>query len=181
MNEQDFQELKAKAVEELLRIGKCYETGDGVGKDETEAFKWYRMAAERGLAEAQFELGRCYRFGIGVRRNRATAAKWLHQAAEQRHVRAMLMLGSWYLSGYGVEEKPREGVKLLRRAAERGDAQAMFKLGECYEGGTGVKKDFDTAYLWFCRAAVAAPEDEQLYERVQSRIYSPELKEVLGR
>ena len=91
------------------------------------------------------------------------------------------MLGSWLLSGYGVEENPREGVKWLRRAADRGDARAMFELGECYENGDGVKKDPDAADLWFCRAALAAPEDEKMYQRVQNRICSPGLKEVLGK
>jgi len=57
----------------------------------------------------------------------------------------------------------------------------MFELGECYEQGTGVKKDPDAAYLWFCRAALAAPEDKDLYQMVQNRVYSPELKEALGR
>ena len=99
MREREFQVLKAKAVEKLIRVGRCYERGDGVGKDEAEAVRWYRMAAELGLAEAQFELGRCYAFGLGMRRNRAPAAKWLHKAAAQWHGKAMLMLGSWYRSG----------------------------------------------------------------------------------
>ena len=57
----------------------------------------------------------------------------------------------------------------------------MFELGDCYDTGTGVNKDLDAAYLWFCRAALAAPEDDEVYQKVQSRIYSPELKAVLGR
>ena len=66
-------------------------------------------------------------------------------------------------------------------AADQGDARAMYELGECYENGDGVKKDPDAAFLWFCRAALAAPEDEDLYQSVQNRIYSPELKEVMGK
>ena len=60
MNEQTFRDLKAKTVEDLFRIGKCYETGDGVGKNETAAVRWYRLAAEQGLADAMFELSKCY-------------------------------------------------------------------------------------------------------------------------
>ena len=37
MNKQDFIDTKNKAVEALLRIGRGYETGNGVGKDEAEA------------------------------------------------------------------------------------------------------------------------------------------------
>ena len=123
MREHDFRDLRAKAVEQMFQVGKCYGTGDGVGKDEAEAVKWYRMAAERGSSDAMFELVRCYTFGIGVRRNRATTAKWLQKAAEHDHVRAMFILGNWYLSKQrGVEYNPRKAAWWFRRAADKGDA-----------------------------------------------------------
>ena len=37
MNEQEFADLKTKAAETTLQIGRCYETGDGIGKEITEA------------------------------------------------------------------------------------------------------------------------------------------------
>ena len=181
MNEREFADLKTKAAETTFQIGRCYETGDGVGKDEAEAVKWYRMAAKQGSAQSMIELGKCYTFGIGVRKNRAMVFKCLRQAAEHGHVKAMILLGKRYLSEYNAEYAPREGIKWLRRAADRGDAWAMFELGECYENGIGVKKDSDAAYLCFCRAALAAPEDELLYQMVQNRIFEPKLKEVLGK
>ena len=125
-----------------------------------------------------FELGRCYTFGIGVRRNRATAAQWMRKAAEQGLVKAMVILGNWCLFEQSVVYNPREAVKWFRKAAEKGDAWGMFHLGECYEDGVGVKKDLDAACVWFCRSAVAAPDDEELYQSVQNKVYSPELKEV---
>ena len=48
MPEQGFQNLKANTVKGMLCIGRCYETGDGVDKDQAEAVKWYRMATEQG-------------------------------------------------------------------------------------------------------------------------------------
>ena len=38
-------------------VGVCYEYGTGVGKDEVEAVKYYRMAADQGDADAQYNLG----------------------------------------------------------------------------------------------------------------------------
>ena len=180
MNKKQFSNLKSKTVESMLRIGRCYETGDGVGKDLAEAVKWYRMAAEQGHAQGMFELSKCYTFGFGVRKNRVTAGQWLRKAAEHGHVTAMFLLGHWLLRevGNGVGYDPREAVKWFRRAAEKGDARAMFELGECYEDGIGVKKEPDMAYRWFCRAVLAAPEDEDLYERVQNHIFDPNLKAV---
>ena len=181
MLEQDFRNLKTNTVRGMLCVGKCLETGDGVEKDQSDAVKWYRQAAEQGLADASFELAKCYRFGIGVRRNRITASKWLHKAVEQGHARAMVLLGKRCLDYDSGEYNSRKAVELFRKAADQGDAWGMFHLGECYINGDGVKKDFDAAFLWFCRAALAAPEDEDLYQSVQNRIYSPELKEVLGK
>lgn len=178
MNEQVFRNLKTKAVEELFQVGRCYGAGDGVGKDEAEAVKWYHVAVEHGCADAMFELSKYYTFGIGVRRNRATASKWLSKAAERGHLRSMVQLGCKCTHEYEADYNPRKAVRLFRKAAEKGDAWGMFYLGECYADGVGVKKDYDAAYLWFCRAVLVAPDDEALYQSVQNKIYDPNLKEL---
>ena len=180
MLKQDFQNLKTNTVRGMLCVGRCLETGDGVGKDQAEAVKWYRLAAELGSKEAAFELSKCYTFGFGVRKNSVTSTKWLRKAAEQGHVPAMILLGLRYQreTGISVDYNQREAVKWFRMAAERGDAKAMFELGNCYETGTGVKKDPDKAYMWFCRATLTAPEDEDLYQKVQNRVFDPNLKAV---
>ena len=180
MTEREFNDLKNQTVAALFQVGKCYETGDGVGKDEAEAVKWYRMAAEEGHVQAAFELSKCYTFGFGVRKNRVTSSKWLRKAAEGGHVSAMMLLAHRYKwdTGSGVEYNPREVVKWFRRAAENGDARAMFELGECYEKGFGVKKEPDIAYRWFCRAVLADPMDESLYEQVQNHVFDPNLKAI---
>ena len=38
-------------------VGVCYEYGTGVEKDEVEAVKYYKMAADQGYASAQYILG----------------------------------------------------------------------------------------------------------------------------
>jgi TPR repeat protein len=45
--------------------------------------KWYRKAAEQGVAEAQFALGCSYEFGDGVPANYEEATKWFRKAADQ--------------------------------------------------------------------------------------------------
>ena len=177
MTEREFNDLKNQTVAALFQVGKCYETGDGVGKDEAEAVRWYRMAAEHGCVDAMFELSKCYTFGISVRRNRVTAAQWLQKAAEQGHAKAMVLLGKRCLDYDSGEYNSRKAVELFRKAAEQGEAWGMFHLGECFINGDGVKKDFDAAYLWFYKAVVTAPEDEHLYHSVQHEIFDPNLKE----
>ena len=43
-----------------------YTKGEGVPENDTEAVKWYRMAAEQGIASAQYNLGVMYANGQGV-------------------------------------------------------------------------------------------------------------------
>ena len=63
----------------------CYEHGHGVAKDEVEAVKWYRKAAEQNQAEAQYNLGGCYSDGRGVAKDEVEAVKWWRKAAEQNY------------------------------------------------------------------------------------------------
>ena len=48
----------------------------------TEAVKWYRKAAEQGMAEAQYNLGVCYEYGEGVTKDADEAVTWYKKAAD---------------------------------------------------------------------------------------------------
>ena len=48
----------------------------------------YRLAAEQGHVEAQYNLGTMFEAGRGVAQDDAEAAKWYGLAAEQGHVAA---------------------------------------------------------------------------------------------
>ena len=52
-------------------------------EDDAEAVRWYRMAAEQGLARAQYGLGFMYENGEGVPENYVRAYAWLNLAAAQ--------------------------------------------------------------------------------------------------
>ena len=45
--------------------------------------EWYRLAAEQGHAEAQFQLGAAYLLGRGVPEDPIQAHKWLNLAASR--------------------------------------------------------------------------------------------------
>jgi uncharacterized protein len=61
-----------------------YESGDGAPKNDVEAVKWFRRAAEQGLANAQGMLGIMYAKAEGVPRNYVLAYMWLDLAAKGR-------------------------------------------------------------------------------------------------
>ena len=87
-----------------VNLGRCYEHGEGVTKDEVEAVKWYRKAAEQNDAQAEHDLGCCYANGQGVTKDYVEAAKWSCKAAEQNHPAASQpgqLLRRWARRGEG--------------------------------------------------------------------------------
>src|ERR1039458_7231012 len=64
------------------RLGYMYDAGEGVPKDNAEAMKWYRKAADQfrkaadqGNADGQYHLGAMYYYGQGVPKDYAEAMK----------------------------------------------------------------------------------------------------------
>jgi TPR repeat protein len=70
-------------------LGKHYSQGHGVEKNNEKAMHHFRLAAEKGLSEAQFSLAECYYLGNGTSRNPSQAAKWYRLAAEQGRIEPM--------------------------------------------------------------------------------------------
>jgi len=66
-----------------------YEQGrGGITKDDAEAARWYRKAADQGNADAQTNLGIMYRDGRGVPQDQNEAALWFRKAAAQGNAKA---------------------------------------------------------------------------------------------
>ena len=58
-----------------------YANGKGVPEDDKQAVKWYRLAAEQGVANAQYNLGVMYERGDGVPEDKVLAYMWWNLAA----------------------------------------------------------------------------------------------------
>jgi len=136
---QRFQEsLKASKdadAEAQFRVGKMYFGGAAVGRDLSEAVRWFRVAADQGVAGAMSELGFMYRFGLGVGANDKESARLLQAAAEK-----------------GAPTGDEDGIRWFREAAEGGYARAQWSFGALYESGKGVPKDANEAFRWYHRA-----------------------------
>ncbi len=61
----------------------CYDKGQGVPQDYSEAVYWYKKAADQGLAFAQNNLALCYEKGLGVPQDYSMAVYWYESAAVQ--------------------------------------------------------------------------------------------------
>jgi hypothetical protein len=106
-----------------------YAKGRGVPKDDTEAVKWYRLAAGQGNAKAQSNLGVMYDLGRGVPQDYAEAVKWYRFAAGQGNAKAQYNLGLMYKRGRGVPKDYAEAHKWFNLAASRGHKEAVKNRG----------------------------------------------------
>jgi TPR repeat protein len=161
------EQIKASATagdeEDQRALGYWYENGQGgLPKDDSEAVKWYRKAAEQGDADGQNDLGRMYYNGRGVAKDEAEAVKWYQKAAEQGHGWAENNLGWMYATGTGVAKDENEAAKWHRKAAEQGNPSAQGNLGWMYANGRGVVKDETESLKWYRLAAEAGDSKAQL-------------------
>ena len=65
-----------------------YRNGQGIPEDDKTAVKWYKLAAEQGIASAQCNLGVMYRDEQGVTQDNVYAHMWLNIAASSGQEKA---------------------------------------------------------------------------------------------
>src|SRR5690606_23223046 len=87
----------------LFEIGARYTDGRGVASDSSEAATWYKLAADRALAPAQYRLANLFEKGTGVEQDLDKAIAYYRQAADAGNASAMHNLAVLYASGNGGE------------------------------------------------------------------------------
>jgi hypothetical protein len=128
-----------------------------------------RIAANKGLADAQNEVGILYQRGWGVERNEAEAVKWFRLAADQGLVVAQNNLADTYALGLGVPQDFGEAFRWYHLAADQSSSYAENVIGIAYEHGVYVAQDYAEAFRWYRRAA------NKIYERPGNTwIHSPQ-------
>jgi TPR repeat protein len=137
-----------------VQLGVIYLTGDGVPRDDAEAAKWLRKAADQDNAVAERYLAEMYFKGRGVAADSAEAAKLLQMAAQQGDADSEHNLAVLYVQGEGIARNPKQAALWMRKAAEQNLAAAQQGMGALYENGDGVAHDPVEAATWY-RKAVA--------------------------
>ena len=103
---------KSGDLEAQHNVGACYATGDWDGpKDETEAVKWYRSAAESGHALSQYDLGFMLLLGEGINKDIEKGLWWMEQAAKNGNASAARLLSETYQNGVFEVEADAEKAK----------------------------------------------------------------------
>ncbi len=138
----------------MTLIGEIYHDGFALKRDDEEAARWWRLAAERGDVAGAYEYGVALLSGAGVAADNAAARKQFTAAAATGHLGALYNLGVLALQG-GADGKPdyAAAAAYFRRAAEAGDGNAAYSYGVLVREGKGVPLDTDAAALWLKRAS----------------------------
>jgi tetratricopeptide (TPR) repeat protein len=112
---------------------------------------WFREAAERNFAPAQYFLAAT---DLKLLENCDEIAPLLNKAIAQNYPPAITALGRRYMEG-GCRFKVdyREGLQWLTKASDAGDADANYWIGQAYEQGRGVAPDQKEATKWFSKGA----------------------------
>lgn len=105
--------------------GLLFYKGIGVDKDFKKAARWFKQAARKGHARAQYNLGIMSYLGQGVPQDYAQAAVWFKKASEQDHAAAQYNLGFLYYEGKGVEKDDLQAFMWIDRSANLGDEKAV--------------------------------------------------------
>ena len=112
----DLKEIAyAGNVAAQVQLGVIYLTGDGVAKDDAEAVKWLRKAADQDNALGERYLAEMYFKGRGVPADTTEAAKWLRLAAEQGDAESEHNLAVLYTQGEGVPRNVKEAANWMHK------------------------------------------------------------------
>ena len=154
-----FADAEKGDAQAQLALGLLYARGEGVGRDDVAAAKWFRKSAEQNHRDAQFNLGISYMTGEGVTRDSSEELKWFQKAADQNHADAQFNLGVAYAQGEIVPKDLKRAAEWLTRAAEQNHAEAQSKLAFMYASGAGVARDPVRAHAWWNVAAANGDPD----------------------
>lgn len=111
------------------------------GDYETAVAEW-RVPAQNGDADAQFNLAQAYRLGRGVEADINRARQLYAEAAQNGHIKAA--------DNYGLllfqQGEQTSAMPLIRAAAQRGDPRAQYVLGLAHFNADYAQKDWVRAY-----------------------------------
>ncbi len=134
-------------------LGFMYDQGKGTQVNYTEAFKYFKKAAELGYPKAQFNVATYYFNGKATTKNNAEAYKWYLKSALQGYEIGQFFAGYCLKYGIGVKTDEVESVNWLRKSAIQGNYVAQYLLGLAFRDGRGVAKDNVESQKWIGFAA----------------------------
>jgi TPR repeat protein len=139
-------------------LGIFYAAGrGGLARDDHEALRLSRLAADQGDGLGHNNIGFFYEFGRGgLPKDDNAAAQHYKFAAQAGDARGQNNLGRFYQNGRGgLTADDREAARLYKLSADQRDAPSEVSLGFFYETGRGGLPQDDREALGLYRRAAA--------------------------
>ena len=134
----------------MVELAKLFEEGQGLEKNEEEAFKLLNMAADAGFQPAFPRLAMCYFSGAGVKQDYARCLDLV--TASSSLGESKFVLSCMYFEGHAVQKDEKKAVELLRESAQT-CSMAMLSLGSLHLSGQHVELDEALALSYFKQAS----------------------------
>jgi uncharacterized protein len=100
-----------------MHLAKLLYEGDAP-HDYPEAFRLFKLMAEKDNDEAQFNVGMMFLEGLGVEKNRSNAFYWIKRSADQSNIDAMYQVSKMYKQGIGTSIDTVKANKYSEEAEE---------------------------------------------------------------
>lgn len=149
-----------------LYLGKCYERGTGVERNEDEAKYWRERALDDynryvALEENGSRSVRYYHNWLNIR-SADSSIQVVRELAEEGDAAMQGSLAAAYDSGaLGLPKDPARAVKWYNESAGQGDYQSAYALATHYANGSGVPRNMVKAANWYLKAAEQGYSDSQ--------------------
>jgi TPR repeat protein len=132
-------------------MGLLRSQGEGfLARDPAKAAHWFRKAAERGDARAQFHLARALLTGTGLPKDPALALRWAEAAAQQGDSDAMILAGDLQRPAHpdAADAWYRKAMSSLQIRLAAGNPQACLTYGLLLSSGKGAPRDPIEGLAW---------------------------------
>lgn len=120
----------AQTNEVAVDQGVKYLFGRGVPRNDTKAFYYFKMAADKGDKYARNEVAYLYAAGKGTAQNYDRALFYYQLAAYQDVASAQFNLGLMYARGLGTQPNQIDAIKWIEKSAAQGFWPAKQYLQE---------------------------------------------------
>lgn len=137
----------------LYQQGLYLEQGNGMQKDENQAFKMFEQAA-KDLYCAKLRLAECWNFGyLNAKKDLPRAIEIYQEGIAHGVSQAKYRMAMLYREGNGVAKALKKYLQLVTEAAKEGLPMAQRELGRAYYMGDNVPLDYEKAFYWLEKAA----------------------------
>ncbi len=161
------------ALTSQLHMGQPCRDGPLLIPDSQKANRWFTLAAEQGMLEAQYALGELLLSEDAEVHDPDEDIRWLKQAAQNENPRATYRLGKECLTGEHTPKSTEKAMGWLQSSVKQGNPFAQYMLGKLYLEGKAVPRDQEQAMEWFRRSAAQGNQYAQFFLKRQSDLQPP--------